>query len=109
MPGTTIGRGNVIYDYLCQPTLTPVSVGANTSAEQTFTVLGLQVGDFVDVNVANSAQTAGIGIVNARVSAANTLAIQFSNSTAGALTPVAGAYNINVTRPENLPLPPNAA
>lgn len=108
MPGTTIGRGNVIYDYLCGPTLTPVSVNANTSAEQNFTVAGLQVGDFVDVAL-SGLQTAGIGIANARVSAANTLTLLFQNSTAGALTPAAGQYVINVTRPENLPLPPNAA
>jgi len=108
MPGTTIGRGNVLYDYLCGPTLTPASVAANTTAPQSFTVPGLQVGDFVDVNSQN-AQTAGIGIVNVRVTAANTLEIQFSNSTGGALTPVAGIYGINVTRPESVPLPVNAA
>src|SRR4029077_1948314 len=108
MPGTTIGRGNVLYDYLCGPSLTPASVNANTTEEQTFTVLGLQVGDFVDVNF-QGAQTAGIGISNVRVSAANVLALQFTNNTGGALTPAAGIYGINVTRPENLPLPTNAA
>jgi hypothetical protein len=108
MPGTTIGRGNVSYDYLCGPTLTPVSVAANTSAEQSFTVLGLQMNDFCDVYF-QGAQTAGIGIANARVSAANTLTIMFSNNTAGALVPATGLYVINVTRPENFPLPVNAA
>jgi hypothetical protein len=108
MPGTTIGRGNVLYDYLCGPTLTPASVNANTTAEQTFTVLGLQVGDFVDVNF-QGAQTTGIGISNVRVTAANTLGIQFTNNTGGALVPAAGIYGINVTRTENFPLPVNAA
>ena len=99
MPGTTIGRGNLLYDWLIQPTLTPVSVAGSTSVEQSFTIQGLQLGDVVDVNC-NVAQTAGIGIVNVRVSANNTLAIQFANSTGGALTPAAGIYNINVIRPE---------
>jgi len=108
MPGTTIGRGNVLYDYLCGPTLTPASVAANTTAPQNFTILGLQVGDFCDVYF-QGVQTAGIGIANARVSAANTLTIDFSNNTGGALVPAAGIYGINVTRPENLPLPTNAA
>lgn len=108
MPGTTIGRGNVTYDYLIGPNLTPVSVAANITAAQLFTVPGLQVGDFVDVN-AQVAQTAGISIVNVRVSAANTLEITFGNNTGGALTPAAGIYGINVTRPENQPLPVNAA
>lgn len=107
MPSSTIGRGNVLYDFLIGPTLTPASVNANTSAEQTFTIQGLQTGDALDINF-NGAQTAGVGIVNVRVSAANTAAIVFQNSTAGPLTPASGQYVINVTRPENLPLPTNA-
>ncbi len=66
------------------------------------------VGDNVDVNVQSVAQTAGVGIVNARVSAANTLAIMFSNFTNGSLTPVSGIYQIVVCRPEALPLAPTA-
>lgn len=73
-------------------TLTPASVAANTSAEETFTVTGLAVGDDVVVN--GPAPTAGTGIVNARVSATNTLALTFGNFTGGALTPTSGAYNI---------------
>ena len=107
MPGTTIARGNILVDTLIGPTLTPVSVGGSTAAEQSFTVLGLQTGDMVSIT-ANVAQTAGIGIGNARVSAANTLTVEFTNSTAGALTPVAGQYLITVMRPENTPLPTNA-
>ncbi len=75
------------------PDLTPVAVAADTSAEQTFAVAGLNAGDTVVVNP-QVAQTDGIGIVGVRVSAANTLAIMFSNSTAGALTPAAGVYNV---------------
>lgn len=108
MPGTTIGRGNILYDFMIGPTLTPVSVAANTSAEQNFTILGLQSGDGVDVNLMG-AQTAGIGIVNARVSANNTLTIMFSNSTGSGATPVSGQYVITVCRPElGVALPTNA-
>lgn len=107
MPSTTIPRGNILLNLAIAPTLTPVSVLANTTAEQTFTIQGLMVGDLMNV-YANVAQTAGIGIVSARVSAANTLSIGFSNSTAGALTPVAGAYNVEINRPEYLPLPTSA-
>lgn len=108
MPQTTLGRGNILYDWIIQPSLTPVPVAANTSAEQNFTIPGLNVGDFADVNC-NAAMTAGLGIVNARVSAANTITLQFANSTGGSLTPTAGAYNINICRPEALPLPTTAA
>lgn len=78
------------------PTLTPASVAAATTAEQTFTVNGLAVGDKVIVN--GPAPTAGTGIVNARVSAADTLAITFANVTAGALTPAAGTYTVIAIR-----------
>lgn len=99
MPGTTLGRGNLLYDWLIAPTLTPVSVAGSTAAEQSFTIQGLQVGDVCDINC-QSAQTAGIGIGNVRVPSANTLTVEFTNSTAGALTPTSGVYNINIQRPE---------
>lgn len=78
------------------PSLTPASVAAATSAEQTFTVNGLTTADKVVVN--GPSVTAGTGIVGARVSAANTLAITFMNATAAALTPTAGTYNIIAIR-----------
>ena len=110
MPGTISSGGNFLYSWMCAPTLTPVSVAANTTAEQAFTVAGLQLGDFVDLYFASAPQTAGIGIVNNRVSAANTLQVGFANTTAGALTPAAGVYYLVVSRPESVAnLPINAA
>lgn len=79
-----------------QATLDPASVAANTSAEQTFTVSGLTTDDNVVVN--KPSVTAGIGIVNARVSAANTLAITFMNSTAGAIDPASEQYEITAIK-----------
>ena len=76
--------------------LTPVSVGAATCAEQNFTVTGLAVGDFVDLSPPSI--TAGVAPVCARVSAANTLTVTFCNPTAGALVPAAGVYRIQVMR-----------
>lgn len=70
------------------------SVAANTTAEQTFTVTGLAVGDAVIVN--KPALNAGLGVCNARVSAANTLALTFNNNTAGAIDPAAETYTIIV-------------
>ena len=67
MPGmlsSTIARGNILYDGMLQATLTPVSVAGSTAAEQSFTIIGLQPNDFLDVNC-NAAQTAGITIGNA--------------------------------------------
>lgn len=79
-------------------TLDPASIAAATTAEQTFTVNGLKAGDLVFV--IKPTVTAGIGIVNSRVSAANTLAIQFVNATAAAVDPPAETYLVLAVRPE---------
>jgi hypothetical protein len=95
---TSGGIGNIALDVLLGLTISPSAVAANTSAEQTFTVTGLLVGDVVNVNKPTA--QAGLGVVGARVSAANTLAITFANFTAGSLTPTASeTYVVNVVRP----------
>lgn len=73
-------------------TLNPGAVGANTTSEQTFSVIGLDTADTVIVN--KSSHTAGLGIVNARVSAKDVIAITFMNTTAGSIDPPNEAYSI---------------
>jgi hypothetical protein len=65
--------------------LTPASVAANTTAEQTFIVNGLVTSDILTVN--KPSLDAGIGIVNVRVTSINTMAITYSNNTGGAIVP----------------------
>jgi hypothetical protein len=65
-----------------------VSVASATTAEQTFTVSGLLATD-IAVSTNKPTLSAGIGICNSRVSAANTLAVQFVNASAAAVTPSA--------------------
>lgn len=75
--------------------LTPVAVAANTTAEQTFNVPGLNTDMTVFINKPTA--QAGLGIVGVRVSAADTLAITFANNTAAPITPTAAeTYNIAV-------------
>lgn len=81
-----------------QVTFDPASVATATTAEQTITVPGVAVGDIV-VSISKPTNTAGFGIVNARVSAANTIAVTFVNPTAGAVNPGAEVYTILVARP----------
>lgn len=92
LPGLTtflgVGKGTAL--------LTPASVAADTSAEQPFTVPNLNVGDVVVLSKP-SAQ-AGLSIGNVRVSAANTIAITYVNSTAAAITPVSETYGFAVIR-----------
>lgn len=102
MPGTLTSGGNILYAFNIAPSLTPVAVAANTTAEQSFTIKGLLVAtDMVSGYAYAAAQTAGLGITNMRVSANDTLQIGFQNSTAGSLTPVAGVYLLQVCRSEN--------
>lgn len=73
-------------------TLTPVSVAATTSAEQTFTVPFLNAS--TSVLVSKPSYTAGIHVVGARVSAASTLALTFQNNNTSAVVPPAEVYTI---------------
>ncbi len=70
-------------------TLSPASVAANTTAEQTFTVTGIVAGTVVWVN--SQAPQTGLGIVGCRVSGTNSVCITFGNATAAVITPTASA------------------
>ena len=74
----------------------PLAVGANTTSEQTVTVTGVLTSDIVTVN--KPSMTTGLGIVNARVSASDTVAITFMNTTAGSINPTSETYLIVATR-----------
>ena len=69
-------------------TLTPASIAANTTAEQTFAVTGLISSTPVWVNKPTA--QAGLGISGCRVSSTNNIGITFSNFTGTAITPTAG-------------------
>ena len=76
-------------------TFDPASVAAATTAEQTVTVTGLLAGDVV-IAVNKPTATAGIGVVNARVSAANTLALTFVNATAAPVDAASETWGVVV-------------
>lgn len=107
MSKTTIIRGNVSVREIIAPVLTPAQVLQATTAVQNFTVPGLLTTDIVRVHFAG-VSTAGVFVCSSRVSAADTLALTFANVTAGALTPAAGVYNVQIDSPEDNPLPVNA-
>lgn len=98
---STVPSGNVKNEWVIAVTLSPAAVANATSAEQTFTVTGLLLGDMVSVSKPTA--QAGIGIVGTRVSAADTLAITFMNATAATVTPTASqVYLVRVSRVDNL-------
>lgn len=107
MPGPSdIARGNIQNSFLLQFAVASGSaLVANTSEERTYTVPGLQVTD--SVTVSKPTFQAGVAIANARVSAANTLAVTFGNFGATTPTLTAETYSVEVNRPSNpqTPLP----
>ena len=103
---TTIPRGNVLNTLIMQVTLTPVAVGATTCAEQSFTIPGLIAGDQVSgLQLTTAFPNNLVQIENMRVPANNTLTVAYNNGTAGALTPPAGVYLLEINRLENQPAP----
>jgi hypothetical protein len=112
MPGSNrVAYGNTIYDSIIAPTsvagATPgtlawstATVNANTTAELTAKIAGLLPGDAIDLYRIDAAMLTGLQMVNIRVSAADTMAVTWVNSTAGALTVPVSSWMANVTRPE---------
>lgn len=90
--------GNIAKIYACSVIFDPAAVNTITTAEQTVTVTGVKVGDFVVAM--KPTLTAGVTIGNVRVSAADTIAIQFVNPTAGSVNPASETWSFLVFRPE---------
>lgn len=89
--------GNVQSEWLLSVQLSPASVAANTTVEQSFTLAGIQIGDFIEVN--KPTLQAGLGIINTR-SGTNLLYIGFANTTGSPIVPTASEfYQVCVTRP----------
>jgi len=93
--------GNVTGIYLANITIDPASVATITTAEQTFTVPGVKVGDAVFVN--KPSNTVGVGIANARASAADTIGVTFVNPTAGSVDAASETWTVLYIRPQTIP------
>lgn len=93
----SVQDGNIRGTFAVSVTITPASVAAASAPEQAFTVPGVQPTDLV-IDVTMPSVLAGVTLGGFRVTAANTVGIQFVNPTAGALVPPAGAYKFTVAR-----------
>jgi hypothetical protein len=96
---TQVVRGNVLKLFAVTVTWDPAAVATITTAEQTVTVPGVKVGDII-VAYNKPTNTTGAMPVNARVSAADTVAVSFVNPTAGSVDPASEAWTFVVGRPE---------
>lgn len=78
-------------------TLSPASLAALATIENTLTVTGAAVGDIVVASPRTGLQS---GLANAwnRVSAANTIKIAIQNCTAGALVPTSQVWDIRILK-----------
>jgi len=85
-----MGIVSVVYDAANQL--------ANDTDEDTVTVSGLQVGDYVAL--AQPAHTDGIGICDCRVTAADTLSITWTNPTAAAVNRASATFLLFWARPD---------
>lgn len=79
-------------------TLTPASVATISAPVQTFAATGIGLLTTDTVVVTPPSTTTGVAQAATYVSAADTLAIQFVNPTAGPLTPPSGTYFVTVFR-----------
>lgn len=118
MPQTSLARGNELYDWIVGPVTVTWSgtVGATTASELTATVPGLLIGDQVSLvynppagTSVTTAMPYGLSYDNIRVTAANTLGVLWTNSTAGGLTPPTTNLYLTIVRPENPSLLPTTA
>lgn len=92
--------GNVTALMVFQVSINLGNTATITTAVHSVTIPGLKVGDAIFVN--KPSHSTGLGIANARVSAADTLEITTVNPTAGGIDPAAETYTILVARPETV-------
>jgi hypothetical protein len=105
-PVPTSSAGNIQKQaILTTASITPTSVAANTTAQQSFTVVGLgtQPGDVLQYLASPGAFQAGLIVANVVADATTNdkITITFGNLTAGAITPNAGSYTFEVSRPQS--------
>lgn len=102
--GITALNASVIYssftDYRKKGTVTinPTSVAANTVASQTFTLTGATAGDSLLLNPPAAGLTAGLLVLQAFVSAANTITVVFQNTTGSPIDEGSASWNYALLR-----------
>ena len=107
MPGSsTNSLGNVIGCYLLYANLLPpATVTTNSSNTSTYTINGLVIGDAIDLYPQSTLATSTtyLTIGGAWVSAANTLSVQWVNSTSASSSgsPTAIPFVLQATRADN--------
>ena len=105
MSKTTLSRGNVLAQSICQLTL-PSTTFSTTSTEVTIACPGVKSTDFVQCQV-DAALTVGVGIGNVYTSADNAIIVRLLNLTGASVTQAAAPLLITVKSCEDSPIPAN--
>ena len=105
MSKTTISRGNVLAQTICQVTL-PATTFSTTSTEVTISVPGVKSTDFVQAQV-DANMTVGVGIGNVYTNTADQITVRLLNLTGGSVTQAAATMLIAVKSCEDSPIPAN--
>ena len=105
MSKTTISRGNVLAQTICQVTF-PATTFATTSTEVTISMPGVKATDFVQVQI-DAAMTVGVGIGNAYTNTADQITVRLLNLTGASVTQAAATMLVTVKSCEDSPLPAN--
>lgn len=96
-PSNPAGETALLSLFKVDATFDPGSVAAGAVEEETATVTGVAVGDIV-LNVTKPTLTGGINVGNARVSAANTVIVQFCNVSTAAVDCASETYSFVIGR-----------
>lgn len=91
------GGGAFTYAKKAAVTVDPASIAAGAIAEETVTVSGAVAGDLVLVSPPTTLN-AGIGVVGAYVSAADTVKLRLLNSTGGAVDIASASWIFGLLR-----------
>jgi hypothetical protein len=105
MSKTTISRGNVIAQTICQVTL-PATTFATTTTEVAISVPGVKSTDFVQAQI-DANMTVGVGIGNVYTNTADQVTVRLINLTGASVTQAAATMLITVKSCEDTPLPAN--
>jgi hypothetical protein len=105
MSKTTLSRGNVLAQTICQLTL-PSTTFSTTSTEVTISCPGVKATDFIQAQV-DASMTVGVGIGNVYTTTDNVIIVRLLNLTGASVTQAAATLLITVKSCEDSPIPVN--
>ena len=95
----TVGNGTAITKIVKGAvTIDPASINATTVSAQTFTLTGATTADVLTLNVPAAGLTAGLLVLQAYVSAADTITIVFQNSTGAPIDEASASWRYILMR-----------